>query len=173
MEHAVNHRAGGKNASAGCGEILLFPNAVPGRYESAADMSVTTFSQPPGPLRIFVVENHPDTLMYLQMYLEVLGHKVASARTIKDALSSLTATEYDVLISDIGLPDGSGWELLPRVHAGAPRPIFAIAMSGFGLSADHERSREAGFRHHLLKPFRPDELNGMLQEAALEMAAAR
>ena len=81
--------------------------------------------------------------------------------------------EYDVLISDIGLPDGSGWELLPQAQARSNRPIFAIAMSGFGLSADHERSRQAGFRHHLLKPFRPDELNGMLQEAALEMAVPR
>ena len=136
-------------------------------------MSEATPPQPPDALRIFVVENHPDTLLYLQMYLESYGYKVASAHTIKDALTAFTVAEYDVLISDIGLPDGSGWELLPQVQARSNRPIFAIAMSGFGLSTDHERSREAGFRHHLLKPFRPDELNGMLQEAALEMSAAR
>ncbi len=133
-------------------------------------MSEATVSKPPDALRIFVVENHPDTLLYLQMYLECIGHTVASARTIEDALAGMTGAEYDVLISDIGLPDGSGWELLPRAQARLDRPIFAIAMSGFGLSADHERSRQAGFRYHLLKPFRPEELNGMLQEAALETA---
>ncbi len=136
-------------------------------------MSEATHPQPTGGLRVFVVENHPDTLLYLQMYLEGLGHTVASARTVEDALTGLARAEYDVLISDIGLSDGSGWELLPRAHAQADRPIFAIAMSGFGQSADHERSREAGFRHHLLKPFRPSELNGMLHEAALETTAAR
>ena len=136
-------------------------------------MSAAIPTQSPDALRIFVVENHPDTLLYLQMYLEAIGHRVASARTIKDALTGLAAAEYDVLISDIGLPDGSGWELLPRAQTQLNRPIFAIAMSGVGRGADHERSRQAGFRHHLLKPFRPDELNGMLQEAALELAAAR
>lgn len=135
-------------------------------------MSEATLSKSPDALRIFVVENHPDTLLYLQMYLETVGHTVASSRTIEGALDALPLAEYDVLISDIGLPDGSGWELLPRVQARLDRPIFAIAMSGFGLGADHERSRQAGFRHHLLKPFRPDELNVMLQEAALETAAA-
>ncbi len=136
-------------------------------------MSDTTSAKPPAALRIFVVENHPDTLFYLLMYLESLSHTVASARTMEDALAGMALAEYDVLISDIGLADGTGWELLPQAQARSNRPIFAIAMSGFGLRADQERSRQAGFRHHLLKPIRPEELNDMLREAALEMTAAR
>ncbi len=64
-----------------------------------------------------------------------------------------------MLISDIGLPDGDGWELLRQVQAQSARPLFAVAMSGFGLNADHVRSKDAGYRHHLLKPFAPAELN--------------
>ncbi len=123
-------------------------------------------------LRIFVVENHRDTLLYLTMYLESLGHAVASACTVEDALKALGKTEYDVLISDIGLPDGDGWELLRRVPIRSARPLFAVAMSGFGLNADHVRSKDAGYRHHLLKPFQPTELNTILDEAAHELVAA-
>ena len=121
------------------------------------------------PLRIFVVENHPDTLEYLQIYLEEMGHTVASADTIANTLAAFPNANCDVLISDIGLPDGTGWELLQRLQL--PHPIYAIAMSGFGMNADHARSRAAGFRHHLLKPFPLNELDGLLEEAARELTA--
>ena len=130
-------------------------------------------AQEPQALRIFVVENHPDTLLYLTMYLESLGHAVASACTVKDAWHALDKTAYDVLISDIGLPDGDGWELLRQVRVRPARPLFAVAMSGFGLNADRVRSKDAGYRHHLLKPFEPAELNVILDEAAHGLSVAR
>ena len=118
-------------------------------------------------LRIFVVENHPDTLKYLRMYLEQMDHLVQSARSMAEALAALPDADADVLISDIGLPDGDGWELLRRAEL--PHPLYAIAMSGFGMNADHARSRAAGYRHHLLKPFAPEDLDVMLAEAAREL----
>jgi len=114
--------------------------------------------------RILVVENHPDTLLALRLYLEDLGHTVFTAVDIADALAKLPVVHCDILISDIGLPDGTGWDLLER--AGPLPHTFAIAMSGFGMNADSDRSRAAGFRHHLLKPFKPEELDRILQEAA-------
>ncbi len=120
----------------------------------------------PSALRVFVVENHPDTLKYLRMYLELVGHTVLSAGTMTDALAALPEADCDVLISDIGLTDGDGWELLRRVRGNLIRPVYTIAMSGFGLNADLVRSREAGYRHHLLKPFKPAELDAALAEAA-------
>ena len=123
----------------------------------------------PKPLRIFLIENHPDTLEYMQMYLEMLGHTVQSADSMTTALAALPTADCDVLISDIGLPDGDGWMLLR--HLQLPRPIYAIAMSGFGMGADQLRSQEAGFRHHLLKPIKPEELDVALEEAARERAA--
>ena len=119
------------------------------------------------PLRIFVVENHPDTLKYLSLYLQTLGHTVISAQTMREALSALPAADCDVLISDIGLPDGDGWELLRQ--AKLRDSIYSIAMSGFGMNADRSRSEAAGYRRHLLKPFKTAELDQMLEEAAEEL----
>ena len=121
----------------------------------------------PHPLRIFIVENHPDTLKWLRLYLEDRGHCVATARTLSEALEAFPATGSEVLVSDIGLPDGDGWALMERLR---PAPAFAIAMSGFGMNADSARSRAAGFRHHLLKPFKPAELDTILEQAAEELA---
>ena len=90
-----------------------------------------------------------------------------SATTLGDALDELPDTECDVLISDIGLPDGNGWELMARLGDEAPR--YAIAMSGFGMSSDRQRSLGVGYRHHLLKPVEPNQLEGLLDEAAAEL----
>lgn len=116
---------------------------------------------PVQPLRIFIVEDHPDTLECLRMYLEQLGHRVSSATSVQAALSALVDTPCDLLLSDIGLPDGSGWDLLQHL---TPTPAFTVAMSGFGMNADPSRSREAGFRYHLIKPFHPEELDMILAE---------
>ena len=119
------------------------------------------------PLRIFVVENHRDSREMLQMYLEMLGHTVLAVESMNEALDALPGANCDVLISDIGLPDGDGWELLRRLRL--PRSIYAIAMSGFGLGKDRLTSQEAGYRHHLLKPVNPSELDTALREAAHEL----
>ena len=119
------------------------------------------------PMRIFVVENHEDTRFLLCLLLEQLGHTVFSATTLADALDEMPDAECDVLISDIGLPDGNGWELLMQL--GEQRPPYAIAMSGFGMSPDRQRSLNVGYRHHLLKPVEPNQLERLLDEAADEV----
>jgi CheY-like chemotaxis protein len=120
------------------------------------------------PLKIFLVENHPDTVRWLSFYLEDEGHTVESAGTVAEATERLRQQPVDVLISDIGLPDGTGWDLLEQLQQ--DRPLFAIAMSGFGMSDDSARSLAAGFRHHLLKPFRTADLDRLLRQAAEELA---
>jgi CheY-like chemotaxis protein len=115
------------------------------------------------PLRIFIIENHADTLKWLQLYLEDCGHTVHSAQSVAEALAAFPKSDCEVLITDIGLPDGNGWDLLRDLER---QPRYAIAMSGFGMNADSSRSRSAGFRHHLLKPFKSSELDRMLAEAA-------
>ena len=120
------------------------------------------------PLRIFVVENHEDTRFLLCLLLEQLGHTVLSAPSLAAALEAMPAARCDVLISDIGLPDGNGWDLMTRL--GDARPPYAIAMSGFGQVSDRQRSLEAGYRHHLLKPVEPNRLEELLDEAARETA---
>lgn len=122
-------------------------------------------------MRIFIVENHEDTRFLLQLLLEQLGHTVLSATTLAEALEAVPGARADVLISDIGLPDGNGWELLTRLGDG--RPPYAIAMSGFGQLSDRQRSLIAGYRHHLLKPVEPNRLETLLDEAARELARDR
>lgn len=128
-----------------------------------------SYVKEPTLLRIFVVENHSDTLKWIRLYLEESGHIVQSAQTIAEAIERFPGSGAEVLMSDIGLPDGTGWELMERLQPSSE--IFAIAMSGFGLNADSSRSRAAGFHHHLLKPFKPAELDRILNEAAQKLAS--
>jgi len=119
-------------------------------------------------MRIFIVENHDDTRFLLALLLEQLGHTVLTATTLAGALEAIPNADPDLLISDIGLPDGDGWQLLTRL--GNARPPYAIAMSGFGQLSDRQRSLAAGYRHHLLKPVEPNRLETLLDEAARELA---
>ena len=116
---------------------------------------------PDSPRQIIVIENHEDTLTYLSRYLEQKGHSVFSARTQAAALDYLKETRVDILISDIGLPDG--WELLKRVADFQSLPL-CIAMSGYGSPDDLEKSRAAGYQHHLVKPFIPQDLDAILDQ---------
>jgi two-component system CheB/CheR fusion protein len=121
------------------------------------------------PLRIYIVENHDDTRLLLGLLLERLGHTVRAAATMSEALDEAGTGDFDVLISDIGLPDGSGWQLLAGLRERAPR--YAIAMSGFGAASDRQKSLAAGFRQHLQKPVEPGLLERLLDEAAGERGA--
>lgn len=114
-------------------------------------------------LRIFLVENHQDTVKYIRLYLEYSGHTVLTAPDMATALCQVPESRCDVLISDIGLPDGDGWALLQKL--GSDRPRFAIAISGYGSGNDRKKSCEAGYNRHLVKPFSPDALKAALDEA--------
>jgi two-component system CheB/CheR fusion protein len=120
-------------------------------------------------MRIFVVENHPDTLKYLKMYLESIGHSVTTACTMQAALAASPTEHCDVLLSDLGLPDGDGWQLLKQAQF--PQPVYAVAISGFAAESDLARSRAAGFRRHIVKPFGGEDLREALEEAAREIEA--
>jgi CheY-like chemotaxis protein len=102
------------------------------------------------PIRILVVDDHVDTGNIIRMLLERDGHLVETAVTLREALERADATSFDLLISDIGLPDGSGIELIEQL--GDRRPPKAIALSGYGMEEDIRRSREVGFAEHLTKP---------------------
>lgn len=119
-------------------------------------------------LRVFVVENHEDTRFLLRWLLEHGGHEVFEASTLGEALRTLPDTHSDVLLSDIGLPDGTGWDLIRSLARS--RPPYAIAMSGYGRNEDVARSHQAGYRHHLVKPVEPEALERLLAEAAQELS---
>jgi two-component system CheB/CheR fusion protein len=101
-------------------------------------------------LAILLVEDHEDTLLVLARLLRSLGHTVSTARTVGEALGLASRNRFDLLVSDIGLPDGSGLDVMRQVKD--RYGLRGIALSGFGRDADIERSREAGFDDHLIKP---------------------
>ena len=103
-------------------------------------------------MRLLVVEDHLDTLQTLERLLLKNGYVVRTASSIAEALEITREYQFDVLVSDIGLPDGRGTDLMERLgESGVPRPP-AVAMSGFGMEDDLQRSLEAGFSEHLTKP---------------------
>ena len=103
-----------------------------------------------GPLRLLVVDDHAPTLSVLIRLLERDGHKVFPAACVSDALDVAAREECDAVISDLGLPDGSGHELMREIRRRYGWP--GIALSGFGMEDDLRQSTEAGFSYHLVKP---------------------
>jgi len=118
------------------------------------------------PLRVILVEDHADTAEGLLKLLTRIGYKVYVAPDLACARALAKAVEFDILLSDLQLPDGTGWDLMQELSAQGP--IRGVAMSGFNTEADVERSRSVGFLDHIAKPLRPDRLS-----AALDLAAGR
>jgi PAS domain S-box-containing protein len=102
------------------------------------------------PLRILLVEDHIDTARAMSRLLRGLGHEVHTAGTMSSAMQSIEADHFNLLISDIGLPDGTGLELIRLVRQRSDVP--AIALTGFGMEDDIAKCQEAGFNLHLTKP---------------------
>lgn len=103
-------------------------------------------------MRVLLVDDHQDTVESLRILLTRQGHEVRTAASIEQAMTVAEDYGFDILISDIGLPDGRGTELLTRLQVRDERPIPAIAMSGFGMQEDRDNSCRAGFAEHLTKP---------------------
>jgi CheY-like chemotaxis protein len=118
------------------------------------------------PLRILLVDDHVDTTAALKKLLTRRGHTVAAAANIRSAIEVAEGAQFDLLISDVGLPDGSGLELMTLLGARFGMP--GIAISGFGMNGDVERSIKAGFSEHLVKPVQLEKL-----EAAMAHAISR
>jgi CheY-like chemotaxis protein/anti-sigma regulatory factor (Ser/Thr protein kinase) len=103
-------------------------------------------------LKILLVEDHPDTVHIMSKLLRARGHRVRSASSVKEALATASNETFDLLISDIGLPDGTGVQLMSALRNGKHPPRQGIAISGFGSEEDIRKSTAAGFNHHLVKP---------------------
>ena len=134
--------------------------------EASAKPLAASAQAAPGSLRILLVDDHPDTCAALERLLTLRGHSVVAAHSMRTALAAAARDSFDLLISDVGLPDGNGMDLLRYLRA--MRPIRGIAISGFGMDADINKSLEAGFAEHLVKPVRLEKL-----EAAIARAIAQ
>jgi signal transduction histidine kinase/CheY-like chemotaxis protein len=111
--------------------------------------------------RVLVVDDHYDTCTGMKMMLERRGYRVTLAHTADQAVERTRHEEFDFVISDIGLPDRSGYELMQELSAS--KGLRGIALSGFGMENDVSRARAAGFSEHLTKPINFDRLEESIQ----------
>jgi signal transduction histidine kinase len=114
--------------------------------------------------RLLVVEDHEPTLTVLAGLLRRHGHKVSTANSVKSALLSASSYKFDFVVSDLGLPDGDGTDLMRQLASA--HGLRGIALSGYGMEQDFSRTKQAGFLAHLVKPINFEELDRTLQECA-------
>jgi CheY-like chemotaxis protein len=101
-------------------------------------------------LDVLLVEDHEATLNVMTKLLRALGHRVTGVGSVASAKAMAKQSRYDVIISDLGLPDGSGLDVMRELKADYGGR--AIALTGYGMESDVAASREAGFAEHLTKP---------------------
>ncbi len=116
-------------------------------------------------VRLLLVEDHEDTNRSLTRLLRRRGYDVYPAYDVRSALDLAATKQFDVLVSDIGLPDGSGTDLLKALRAKGE--VLGIALSGYGMEEDVRRSRDVGFSHHLVKPVDLNKLDSIIQAVLL------
>lgn len=158
------HQGAIRATSPGEGQGATFTVELPVSGSTAATMDAPA-KLPAGalpPLRLLLVEDHADTARILSRWLETSGHQVQIAGSVAEARAQLARTRFDLLLSDLGLPDGSGHEVM--AEAKAKYGIAGICMSGYGMEADIEQGRHAGFAAHLTKPISLTQLEQVLAQ---------
>ncbi len=158
--------------------VLRLGTVAPRAGGKAMPLTTASPGRPPGQsLRILLVEDHADTAAQLCRLLERAGHQVTSAACLEEARAkaAAAATEsrngcgFDVLVSDLGLPDGSGHDLMREL---AERyGLSGVALSGYGMKEDIEKSLAVGFARHITKPVDWFELKAAIQKIAGETPA--
>ncbi|MGE5609267.1 MAG: PAS domain S-box protein [Bacillota bacterium] len=151
-------------ASEGKGKGAVFTVELPILTDVQAELPQAPLASVAGPrkaVKILLVEDNEDTLRVMGRLLEHLGHQVKTARSAKEAVEAAGEEGFDLLISDVGLPDATGWELMQQLRAVGP--IRGIAISGYGTPDDLEQSRRAGFAEHMTKPINVQKLEEVIE----------
>jgi CheY-like chemotaxis protein len=152
-------------ASAGRNQGATFTATFPLAELNANAQTDAILAEPAAhkPMRVLLVDDHEDTNRSLTQLLRRRGYHVQSAHSVTSALEAAAAEHFDVLVSDIGLPDGSGIDLIQKLKN--DHPIFGIALTGFGMEEDLRRSQDGGFNYHLIKPVDLNRLDALIQQA--------
>jgi PAS domain S-box-containing protein len=115
-------------------------------------------------LAILLVEDHADTAEVMAQLMRGLGHEVTVASSVAAALTAAQSAPFDLIVSDIGLPDGTGIDFIGEFRQRSQAP--AVALTGFGTDEDVRRCLAAGFTSHLTKPVNFGQLEELIQRAA-------
>jgi PAS domain S-box-containing protein len=117
-----------------------------------------------GKTRVLLVEDHHDTALSLARLLRYSGYEVQIANSVAGALQFAAKEPFDIVVSDIGLPDATGYDLMQQLRD--RHGLRGIALTGFGMEDDVRRSRDAGFSDHIVKPINVTQLEAVLQRVA-------
>ncbi len=157
----INAQSDGRNQ--GARFTTLFPTCERNTTPKPNDAPRSTSER--RSVRLLLVEDHEDTNRSLTRLLRRRGYDVYPAYDVRSALDLAATKQFDVLVSDIGLPDGSGTDLLKALRAKGE--VLGIALSGYGMEEDVRRSRDVGFSHHLVKPVDLNKLDSIIQAVLL------
>lgn len=162
--------------SAGPGKGATFTVSLPAATPANEPVQRTSMCPPARrrvngdalPLKVLLVEDHLDSANILVRLLRRLGYDVMHAKNVASALRIARQFPFDLLISDLGLPDGSGHDVVRQLATSGP--IVSIALSGYGTEADIACSREAGFLEHLTKPVTLEQLQSAIDRVTTPAA---
>lgn len=164
IAHALTLRHGGKLEaySAGIGQGASFTITLPLTREQPDIPLAPSINIPAGnrPLNILLVEDNQDTTLAMVTLLSMSGHTVEAAANVEEAQRCCEKGGFDLLISDLGLPDGDGMDVVRAFTLSHRAP--SIAMTGYGMEDDIRRCRDAGFTAHVTKPVGFDRLNELI-----------
>ncbi|MDB6174370.1 MAG: Chemotaxis protein methyltransferase CheR [Chthoniobacteraceae bacterium] len=170
------HHGAIRAESPGPGQGAKFTVELPGTIDTDGQVAASTRESSQGhvdsereiSLRLLLVEDHAPTLQVLTRLLSRAGHQIVTAQNIAEGRAAAASASFDLVISDLGLPDGTGIELMKSLRASYG--LRGIALTGYGADEDVRRSAEAGFIAHLVKPVQIDELRRLLRELAVPNA---
>ena len=156
--------------SAGAGHGATFIIEVPG-IPTPLEVEQVNHPIEPDPiktlaLRLLVVEDNVDTALSLRILLSQAGFTVTITGSVASALALAKTKTFDMLVSDLGLPDATGLELMTKIQD--IQPLRGIAMSGYGMEEDIRKSLAAGFSEHLVKPIKIPQLVAAIQRMIAE-----
>jgi len=166
-------------ASDGAGHGTTFTLRLPiaaaaaAREEARAESGGNGGSADRAPrLEIVVIEDNEDVGDTLVEWLEEVGHHARIARTGEQGLALVRDMKPKVVICDLGLPGMDGLEVCREIRAmDLQPPPVVVAITGWGRGGDRQRTKDAGFDHHLVKPVSPDKLFALLQDLGLAAGA--
>lgn len=113
--------------------------------------------------RVILVEDQAEIAESLRRFLTIVGYKVYVAPDVASARALAKAVEFDVLVSDLRLPDGTGWDLMQELSS--EHPVRAIAISGYNSPDDIAHSKRVGFLDHIAKPLVTERLTAAIEKA--------
>jgi len=153
-------------ASEGAGKGSTFTVRLPAIARPVETRAPAPSPRPTAARRVLVIEDNDDSRQMLRELIRLLGHEVYEAVDGVTGVSSALTLEPDLALVDIGLPGIDGYEVARRLREHpAGRRLLLVALTGYGLPEDRERSRSAGFDLHLVKPVDPARLAQLLADA--------